>query len=56
MIAAQDLAGAVTEQVTPAGNLTDSGTIAFTDVDLTDVHSVSATGSYTASGTARSAR
>ncbi len=28
--------GAVTEQVTPAGNLTDSGTITFTDVDLTE--------------------
>ncbi len=27
---------------TPAGNLTDSGTIAFTDVNLTDVHSVGA--------------
>ena len=44
MITAQDLIGAVTEQVTPAGNLTDSGTITFTDVDLTDVHLVSATG------------
>ena len=33
---------AVTELVTPVGNLTDSGTIAFTDVDLTDIHSVSA--------------
>ena len=28
----------------PAGNLTDSGIITFTDVDLTDVHLVSATG------------
>src|SRR5207344_1145951 len=44
LITAQDLIGAVTEQVTPAGNLTDSGTITFTDVDLTDVHLVSATG------------
>ena len=26
------------EAVTPAGNLTDTGTIAFTDVDLTDTH------------------
>src|SRR5438045_422112 len=34
----------VTEQLTPAGNLSDSGTISFTDVDLTDVHLVSATG------------
>ena len=44
MITAQDLIGAVTEQITPSGNLTDSGTITFTDVDLTDVHLVSATG------------
>ena len=34
----------MTEQVTPAGNLTDSGVITFSDVDLTDVHLVSATG------------
>ena len=34
------MTGAVTEQGTPAGNLTDSGTITFTDVDLTDVHLV----------------
>src|SRR5260221_7394703 len=32
VITAQDLIGAVTEQVTPAGNLSDSGTISFTDV------------------------
>ncbi len=44
VITAQDLIGAVTEQVTPAGNLSDSGVISFTDVDLTDVHLVSATG------------
>ena len=42
VIMAEDLSGAVTELVTPVGNLTDSGTIAFTDVDLTDIHSVSA--------------
>ena len=54
MITAQDLIGAVTEQVTPSGNLTDSGTITFTDVDLTDVHLVSATG--TPIGVRRSAR
>src|SRR4029079_19018187 len=40
----EDLIGAVTEQVTPAGNLSDSGAITFTDVDLNDVHLVSATG------------
>ena len=42
VIGVQDLIGAVTEQVTPAGNLTDSGTISFTDVDLADTHSISA--------------
>ena len=42
IVAATDVTGAVTEQVTPAGNLTDSGTITFTDVDLTDAHSLSA--------------
>jgi VCBS repeat-containing protein len=44
VITAQDLIGAVTERVTPGGNLTDSGTISFSDVDLRDVHLVSATG------------
>src|SRR5207302_590931 len=44
VITAQDLVGAVTEQVTPAGNLSDHGAISFSDVDLTDVHLVSATG------------
>jgi VCBS repeat-containing protein len=44
VITAQDLIGAVTEQITPAGNLTDSGIITFTDIDLTDVHLVSPTG------------
>src|SRR5204862_2254934 len=44
VITAQDLVGAVTEQITPAGNLSDSGIITFNDVDLTDVHLVSATG------------
>jgi VCBS repeat-containing protein len=37
-----DVTGAVTELVTPIGNLTDSGTIGFTDVDLTDSHTISA--------------
>ena len=44
IITAEDLIGGVTELVTPAGNLTDSGSISFSDVDLTDVHLVSATG------------
>ncbi len=41
VVEATDVTGAVTELVTPEGNLTDSGTIAFTDVDLSDVHTVS---------------
>jgi VCBS repeat-containing protein len=40
VVEATDVTGGVTELVTPAGNLTDTGTIAFSDVDLTDVHSV----------------
>jgi VCBS repeat-containing protein len=44
MIVAEDLVGAVTELVTPVGNLTNSGVITFTDVDLTDVHLVSGAG------------
>ncbi|MET3440641.1 VCBS repeat-containing protein [Variovorax paradoxus] len=44
VITAQDLAGAVSEQVAPAGNLSDSGVIGFSDLDLSDVHLVSATG------------
>ena len=42
IVAATDVTGGVTELVIPVGNLTDFGTIAFSDVDLTDVHSVSA--------------
>ena len=44
MITAQKLVGSVTEQTASGGNLTDSGTITFTDVDLTDVHLVSPNG------------
>jgi VCBS repeat-containing protein len=44
VIVVEDLVGAVTEQITPSGNITDSGTITFSDVDLTDVHLVSANG------------
>src|SRR5204862_115297 len=52
IVAATDVTGAVTELVTPVGNLSDSGTIDFTDVDLTDVHSVGAvTPSASALGT-----
>ncbi|MBL0422373.1 VCBS domain-containing protein, partial [Ramlibacter sp. AW1] len=42
VVATEDVTGAVAELVSPAGDLTDSGTISFSDVDLTDVHSVSA--------------
>ncbi len=41
VVAAEDVTGAVIElEVTPVGNLTDTGTISFTDVDLTDSHSI----------------
>ena len=43
VVAAADVTGAVTEQVAPAGNLTDSGTIALADVDLTDTHIIGPT-------------
>lgn len=42
VVAAADVTGAVTEMIAPAGNVTDSGTIAFQDLDLADVHSVGA--------------
>ncbi|MEQ1943136.1 VCBS domain-containing protein [Mesorhizobium sp. VNQ89] len=45
VIVAEDLLGGVTEMtVVPTGNLTDSGEITFSDVDLADVHLVSAVG------------
>ncbi|MFZ4550972.1 MAG: VCBS domain-containing protein [Aquabacterium sp.] len=40
VVASTDVTGGVTELVTPAGNLSDSGSIAFEDVDLRDTHSV----------------
>ncbi|MEH2508984.1 VCBS repeat-containing protein [Nitrobacteraceae bacterium AZCC 1564] len=43
VIASADLAGAVTEQCYPTGSLTDSGTIAFHDVDLSDTHVIDPT-------------
>ncbi len=60
LVAAEDVIGGVTELVTPVGDLTDTGTITFTDVDLTDTHSIGdeivasdgALGSLTASVTA----
>ena len=42
VVASTDVTATVTEQINPVGNLTDSGTIAFTDLDLSDTHSVSA--------------
>lgn len=44
VVATQDLTGLVTELGTPAGQLSDSGSIAFTDIDLTNAHSVTVTG------------
>ena len=43
VVATADVTGGVTELVTPVGNLSDSGTIGFTDVDLIDTHSIEPT-------------
>jgi VCBS repeat-containing protein len=43
VVATVDVTGAVTEQVAPAGNVIDSGTIALADVDLTDTHQIGPT-------------
>ncbi|WP_238281238.1 VCBS domain-containing protein, partial [Methylobacterium goesingense] len=51
VIGVAKLAGAVTEQVTPGAALTDSGTLAFGDVDLTDGHGVMASAIGTPLGT-----
>ncbi len=40
VIGTADLNGQVTEQGIPAGALTDCGTIAFSDVDLSDTHHI----------------
>jgi VCBS repeat-containing protein len=45
------IAAAVTEQTEPAGNITTGGTIAFSDVDLADSHTVSAAPVGTTLGT-----
>lgn len=42
VVALAEVSGMVTEMLSPAGELGDSGTIAFSDVDLSDTHSVSA--------------
>ncbi|MBT2325016.1 VCBS domain-containing protein [Variovorax paradoxus] len=44
VMTAQDLAGVVSEQAAPVGHLSDSGVIGFSDLDLSDVHLVSANG------------
>jgi VCBS repeat-containing protein len=44
LITAQNLIGAVTQAGIAAGNLSNSGAISFSDVDLSDVHLVSALG------------
>ncbi|MBE0599691.1 MAG: tandem-95 repeat protein, partial [Burkholderiaceae bacterium] len=45
ILSAADVSGAVTELTgAPAGNLSDTGVISFTDVDLSDAHLVSASG------------
>ncbi|OCW56502.1 tandem-95 repeat protein [Hoeflea olei] len=43
VVASADVTGGVTELVMPTGNLTDSGTISFSDVDLSDTHSINPT-------------
>ncbi len=43
VVATSDLTGAVLEAVTPGANLTDTGTIAFSDVDLIDGHTIDPT-------------
>jgi VCBS repeat-containing protein len=42
VVAVTDVTGAATEMLSPAGELSDSGSIAFGDVDLSDTHSVGA--------------
>nr|WP_223267118.1 VCBS domain-containing protein [Chlorobium phaeovibrioides] len=42
VVDATDVSGSVIELVTASGNLTDSGTIGFTDTDLSDTHSLGA--------------
>src|SRR5262249_19336076 len=42
-VVTEELAGSVTEQVVPTGNLSVSGVITFGDVDVNDVHHVSLT-------------
>ncbi len=51
VVGSAQLTGAVTEQGSFGVALTDSGTIAFSDADLTDVHTVTATAIGTPLGT-----
>lgn len=41
VVTAEEVTGAATEPDSPTGELTDSGTIAFSDLDLADAHTVS---------------
>ncbi|MBD3808520.1 MAG: cadherin-like domain-containing protein, partial [Epsilonproteobacteria bacterium] len=43
VVSAIDVTGAVTEMIDPSGDITDTGSLTFTDVDLTDTHSISVT-------------
>ena len=51
VIVLEDLAGAVVEAVTPAGTLTDSGIIGFTDADQGEIHIASSAPVGTTLGT-----
>jgi VCBS repeat-containing protein len=52
VVSVGDVTGGVTEQTgTPTGNLTDTGAITFTDVDLTDVHTITTAAVGTPLGT-----
>jgi VCBS repeat-containing protein len=44
IILSGNFAGAINEQIAPAGNVTSNGVINFKDIDLSDVHTVSPTG------------
>ena len=51
ILAAAVATGTVTEQVTPAGNSTSTGSIGFTDANVTDVQTVTSTAIGTPLGT-----
>ena len=51
ILASAAATGTVTEQTPPTGNLSSTGSLNFRDVDLADVHAVSATAIGTPFGT-----